>query len=49
MKSLLKFLPTMKDSVEIGAGSLDHKDPDFDIYTRSVGFLFPAGFDLLSL
>ena len=29
-------------AVEIGAGSLKYKDSDFDIYTGSAGFLFPA-------
>ena len=29
--------------VGIGADSLVYKDSDFDIYTGSVGFLFPAG------
>ena len=29
--------------VEIGAGSSKCKDSDFDIYTGSAGFLFPAG------
>ena len=29
--------------VKISAGSSKYKDSDFDIYTGSAGFLFPAG------
>ena len=37
------MLSIISPDVEISACSLGYKDSDFDIYTGSAGFLFPAG------